>query len=139
MNILVLMDASGLNRAIAIPCFLHKGAKGAYLDKLDRHPRYRRQSYAVGHNNKKWAYLLLKQRQAHFVRSVKYRQPALHLGYGNGTLGANFNTGLTAKTLVHINRIGLAVNQFKNLSRTSVYTFLIAGAFIGIYFYLKHN
>jgi hypothetical protein len=68
-----------------------------------------------------------------------YQQPALHLGYGDGAFRANFHTSLTAEALIHVHGISLAVYHLKNLSRTSVCTFFIAGTFVFINIYLPHN
>jgi len=68
-----------------------------------------------------------------------YQQPALHLGNGDGAFGANFHTSLTAKALIHVHGICLAVYHFKNLGRTGVYAFFITITFIFVNNYFPHE
>jgi hypothetical protein len=51
-------------------------------------------------------------------------------GNGDGTLGANLNTGLTAQTLVSVHWLGLAILHLEDLSRTGVYALFITGTFV---------
>jgi hypothetical protein len=51
-------------------------------------------------------------------------------GNGDGTFGANLDTGLATQALVGINRLGLAVPHLENLSGASVYTLFITRTFV---------
>jgi len=66
-------------------------------------------------------------------------QSKLNFVYGDSTLGANFNTGLTTEALIGLCRLGFAVFHYKHLSWASCYTLFVAAAFIFIYYYLKHD
>jgi hypothetical protein len=65
--------------------------------------------------------------------------PLSQFGYGNGPFRANFDTGFTAQALIHVHRVGFAVNHCKDLGRAGVYTFFIAIAFVFVHINLPHN
>ena len=59
--------------------------------------------------------------------------------YGDSTLGAYFNTGLTAKTLIGLGRLGFSILKNKYLSRACSNTLFTPRALIFINCYFKHN
>jgi len=63
----------------------------------------------------------------------------LNFGYGNSAFRTYFNASFATQTLVSVYGLGFAVNHLINLSRTSVYTFFIAGAFVFVYIDLPHG
>jgi hypothetical protein len=63
----------------------------------------------------------------------------LHLSYSDSAFWANFNTGLTAETLVSVYSFSFTINHFINLSRASAYTFFITSTFVFVYNDFPHN
>jgi hypothetical protein len=62
----------------------------------------------------------------------------LHFGDSDGTFRADLYTGFTTKTLIGLNRLGLAVNHLENLCRAGIHTFLITDTLVFIYNYFPH-
>jgi hypothetical protein len=62
----------------------------------------------------------------------------LDFGNGYGPLRANLHTGLTAQALIHFNRFGFTIHQFKHRSRTTANTLFTAGTGVFIDDYFKH-
>jgi hypothetical protein len=82
---------------------------------------------------------LPKWRQAIFITQQPGAYQGLNFSHDNGTLRANLNTGLTAKTFIRFNNRRFTVHHLINRGRTSVYTFLITNTFVKIDINLPHG
>jgi hypothetical protein len=71
--------------------------------------------------------------------SVAGKTKKLEFFNGNGGGFANFHAAFAAQALVHVNRNGFVILQFKNTHGAGIYAIGIPSAFVGIYGYLEHR